>query len=221
MTKNDHRMTKNDHRMTKNDHRMTKNDHRMTKNDGTIERRNFEMSVKCIIFNKTIKRFIMKLKITLSILTVGIMVFILSSVSLAQTKPVNVALFNPIQIFPENNSIAGIRINLIYGKNVSVAGLDWGLINHVGTGGFTGIQWGAVNMCNGNVTGWQNGLVNFSDGNVEGFQWGWFNKGNHVSGFQLGIVNMAESMYGLQIGLLNFISKGGQFPVFPIVNWSF
>jgi len=29
------------------------------------------------------------------------------------------------------------------------------------------------------------------------------------------------SMKGLQIGLVNIIRQGGQFPVFPIVNWSF
>lgn len=145
----------------------------------------------------------------------------LPSITVSQSKPINIALFNPVQIFPEDNSITGIRINLIYGKNISVAGLDWGLVNHVGTGGFTGVQWGIVNLCDGNVTGWQNGIVNLGRENVEGFQWGWVNSGNHVSGFQLGLVNFAESMYGLQIGILNFIRTGGQFPVFPIVNWSF
>lgn len=150
-----------------------------------------------------------------------LILFALPSVVLAQSEPINVALFNPIQIFPENTSIEGIRINFIYGKNVSVTGLDWGLVNHVGSGGFKGVQWGAVNISDASVTGWQNGLVNISKGNVKGFQWGWFNSGDHVSGFQLGILNFAKSMYGLQIGLLNFIQTGGQFPVFPIINWSF
>jgi len=36
----------------------------------------------------------------------------------------------------------------------------------------------------------------------------------------LGFVNYAETMKGLQIGLINVIRQGGQFPVFPIVNWS-
>ena len=156
-----------------------------------------------------------------ALLTICFLFLFLSSLSHAQNKPINVALFNPIQIFPENNSITGVRINLIYGKNVSVEGLDWGLVNSVGNGGFTGIQWGFLNMDEGNFVGWQSGAVNLSDENVKGLQWGWFNSGKHVSGLQIGLINMAGSLYGIQIGLINFIKTGGQFPVFPIVNWSF
>ncbi len=159
-----------------------------------------------------------KISVLFAICIIGLL---FSASSIAQSKPVNIALFNPVQIFPENNSIHGIRINLIYGKNVEVEGFDWGLVNSVGSGGFTGIQWGFVNVDEGNVVGWQSGAVNLNDNNVKGFQWGWFNKGKHVSGLQLGLINMAESLYGLQIGLINFIQTGGQFPVFPIVNWSF
>lgn len=148
-------------------------------------------------------------------------IIVLSSVGKAQYKPINVALFNPIQIFPENNSIEGIRINLIYGKNVSMTGLDWGFVNDVGSGGFNGVQFGIANISEGNVVGWQDGLLNIDKNNVKGFQSGWYNSGGHVSGFQLGLVNYAESLYGLQIGILNIIKTGGQFPAFPIINWSF
>lgn len=153
--------------------------------------------------------------------TLIITILILPSLGNAQSRPVNIALFNPIQIFPEDNSIAGLRINLIYGKNVSMVGLDWGLINGVGSGGFTGLQFGLVNVCDGNVVGFQGGGLNLVDRNVEGFQWGWFNSGDHVSGFQLGLVNNARSMKGIQIGIINIIHTGGFMPVFPIVNWSF
>ncbi len=145
----------------------------------------------------------------------------LPSICAAQTEPINVALVDPIQIFPENNSIQGLRINLIYGKNASMEGLDWGLINAVGTGGLTGVQFGLANICDGNATGFQDGIVNLSNENFEGFQWGWVNSGTHVNGFQLGLVNYAGTMKGLQIGIINIIKTGGQFPVFPIVNWSF
>ena len=152
----------------------------------------------------------------------GILLLAMPYASSAQSsKPINVALVNPIQIFPEDNAIQGIRINFIYGKNVSMTGLDWGLANHVGAGEFTGLQLGAVNICDGNASGVQLGLVNYDQKNVEGFQWGWYNQGDFVNGFQLGLVNSAQTMKGLQIGLLNFIKTGGQFPVFPIVNWSF
>lgn len=145
----------------------------------------------------------------------------LPSICSAQSKPINVALIDPVQIFPESSPIEGLRINLIYGKNVSMAGLDWGLINAVGSGGFTGVQFALVNMCDGNVTAFQDGLVNLSKENFEGFQWGWFNSGSHVSGLQVGLVNYAGTMNGLQVGIINIIKTGGQFPVFPIVNWSF
>ena len=163
----------------------------------------------------------MKSKAIQTLVALTIAIIALPSMSSAQTEPVNVALFDPIQIFPESHSIVGLRINLIYGKNVSMVGLDWGLVNAVGTGGFTGLQWGFVNICDANTVGFQGGLVNLTKNNVEGFQYGWFNSGNHVSGFQLGLVNYAESMKGLQIGIVNIIKSGGQFPVFPIVNWSF
>lgn len=163
----------------------------------------------------------MRSKIIFAVLVTGILVLIFPFEGTAQSKPINVALVNPIQIFPEDNTIQGIRLNFIYGKNVSMVGFDWGLANHVGTGGFTGLQWGAVNICDGICKGVQLGLVNYDQKNVEGFQWGWYNRGDYVNGFQLGLVNSAETMKGLQIGIINFIKTGGQFPVFPIVNWSF
>ena len=150
-----------------------------------------------------------------------LMIFCLPSFGIAQSKPINIALFNPIQIFPEDNSIKGLRINLIYGKNVSMVGLDWGLVNHIGTGGFAGAQWGAVNICDGSFSGLQGGLLNLDKENVEGFQYGWYNSGDYVSGLQLGLVNSAQTMKGVQIGIVNMIKSGGLFPVFPIVNWSF
>jgi hypothetical protein len=63
--------------------------------------------------------------------------------------------------------------------------------------------------------------VNFVRQDFEGFQWGIVNYARYANGFQLGLVNYAGSMKGLQIGLVNIIDQGGQFPVFPIVNWSF
>ena len=164
------------------------------------------------------------MKSTLILATGIICLFILvmPSASVAQSsKPVNIALVNPIQIFSEETPIEGLRLNFIYGKNVSMTGLDLGLANHAGTGGFAGLQYGAVNICDGKCGGVQIGLVNYDQNNVDGFQWGWYNRGNYVNGFQLGLVNSAETMKGLQIGILNFIKTGSQFPVFPIVNWSF
>ncbi|MBT8387148.1 MAG: hypothetical protein KJO12_07020, partial [Ignavibacteria bacterium] len=71
-----------------------------------------------------------------------------------QEKPIQLSLFNPIQIFPESSSIAGFRFNLIYGKNANVTGLDLGLVNQT-TGTQTGVQWGGLNLNDGGFKGWQ------------------------------------------------------------------
>ena len=57
----------------------------------------------------------MKLNSMWAICAIGILIFVLSSISSAQSKPINIALFNPVQVFPEDNSIEGLRIIFIYG----------------------------------------------------------------------------------------------------------
>jgi hypothetical protein len=138
-----------------------------------------------------------------------------------QDRPVQLALFTPIQLFPESNSISGIRLSLIYGRNVNVTGVDLGLVNHTTKGTTTGVQWGLVGLSDADFMGWQDNGVNIVKGNFEGLQWGFVNYANHANGLQLGVVNYARSLKGLQIGLVNIIKQGGAFPVFPIVNWSF
>lgn len=58
---------------------------------------------------------------------------LMAAPAFAQNKPVQLALVTPIQIFPEDNSITGVRLNLLYGRNASVTGLDLGLVNHTTT----------------------------------------------------------------------------------------
>lgn len=145
----------------------------------------------------------------------------LSTQAFAQSKPVQLSLFTPVQIFNENVPISGIRLSLIYGRSVSVTGLDWGLVNHTTTGKSMGVQFGFVGIADADFVGWQDNWVNVVKGDFEGFQWGAVNYANYANGLQLGIVNYAATMKGLQIGLVNIIGQGGQFPVFPIVNWSF
>ena len=139
----------------------------------------------------------------------------------AQNRPVQLAIVAPLQIFPEDDPISGIRLNLIYGRNVSVTGLDLGLINHTTTGMTKGLQFGLVGLADTDFLGWQDNWVNVTKGKFEGFQWGAVNYSLDMSGFQLGVVNYAESMHGLQVGLVNIIRVGGVLPVLPIINWSF
>jgi hypothetical protein len=157
----------------------------------------------------------------------------LASAAHAANSPVQIALFSPAQIVSADKSVSGIRLDLIYGKNVNVTGVDWGLVNHdTGTGfawqagavnlvekDFTGYQEGWVNMTRGEFTGFQSGLYNQSQ-SMNGLAFGWVNVTKHMHGVQVGLLNMTETMHGLQIGVGNVIQKS-KVPFLPIVNWSF
>ena len=145
----------------------------------------------------------------------------LSTQVFAQSKPIQLSLVTPVQIFDESIPISGIRLSLIYGRSVSVTGLDWGLVNHTTTGKSMGVQFGLVGIADADFVGWQDNAVNIVKNDFEGLQWGLVNYADYANGLQLGFVNYAATMKGLQIGLVNIIGQGGQFPVFPIVNWSF
>ncbi|MFH2048080.1 MAG: hypothetical protein ABIJ12_01440 [bacterium] len=148
-------------------------------------------------------------------------IVILSPSILANERHIQVSLFTPVQIFPEGDIITGLRINILYGRNTTVKGLDIGLVNHTTSGISKGLQYGFVGIVDADFVGWQDNAVNIVNQNFEGFQSGIVNYAHYASGFQLGFVNYAASMKGLQIGLVNIIKQGGAFPVFPIVNWSF
>lgn len=154
--------------------------------------------------------------------------------ALAETRPIQLSLINPIQIFPQGDSVKGIRLNLIYGVNQDVKGLDLGLINHT-RGDGKGIQYGPIGLVDGDFTGWQNGIVTMTRGRFNGlqtgfyngagtgemFQWGIINVGKDIAGLQVGIVNVAENLHGLQIGLVNVIKSKDKLPFLPLVNWKF
>ena len=150
-------------------------------------------------------------------------------------KNFELALFPGVQIRGEDSAIQILRLG-IYNRNVSVKGLDIGIVNET-TGGVTkGLQVGVVGLTRGDFSGWQNNIVNIVQGEFNGFQGsgiynrmgqgeafqlGIFNRADDISGFQLGIVNWAGNMRGIQIGLINIIDGKESFQFLPIVNWSF
>jgi hypothetical protein len=139
----------------------------------------------------------------------------------AQEKPIQLSLFNPVQIVPEDQSVKGFRFNLLYGKNAAMTGLDIGLVN-MSTSLQQGVQLGAVSITNGGFVGWQNNFVSISKGNSTGLQWSSVNyHDGYFHGLQLAVVNYAATMNGIQVGLINIIKEGGFLPVFPIFNFSF
>ena len=124
-----------------------------------------------------------------------------------KSRPAQFAFVNPVQVFPEGDSIKFFRFNMIYGSNQNMNGFDIGLVNRV-NGNLEGVQWGAFNWVEGNARVWQWGVVNMTKG--------------QTSGLQLGLVNITGSLNGLQIGLVN-VNHGGKryMKVLPIVNWAF
>jgi hypothetical protein len=118
-----------------------------------------------------------------------------------EKRPIQLSLVAPLQIFPEEDTIAGFRLNVIYGSNVAVSGFDLGVANHTTTGAFKGVQFGILGLADTEFIGWQNNWVNITMERFEGFY--------------------TERMHGIQVGLINIIKEGGAFPFFPIVNWSF
>jgi hypothetical protein len=152
-----------------------------------------------------------------------------------ETKPVQLALFNPAQIFNESIGIKGVRLNLLYGRNVFVKGLDVGLVNTCGGGESVGFQWGILGYVEGGYLGIQWNMFNLTEGQFSGLQWGIYNDvGNgeglqaglvntsgHMQGLQVSLVNYTETMHGVQVGLVNIIRKKEKLPVFVLFNWSF
>jgi hypothetical protein len=142
-------------------------------------------------------------------------------IQLSAQSPIQVALFNPIQIIPESNSVSGLRLNLIYGRNNNVGGIDLGLVNST-SGNQVGFQWGMLGLNQGDFTGWQYNFINVTNGNFLGLQTGFisYNSGK-VSGLQFSLFNYAATLNGIQLGLINVIGRGGFLPVFPFFNFSF
>lgn len=153
----------------------------------------------------------------------------------AADKPFEFALFTPIQVRGEADAINVLRFSLIYGSNVSVKGLDVGLVARTTGGVSKGLQYALVGINDGDFVGWQNSGVSITRGTFTGLQTGaytevgsgealqagLFNRARRVSGLQLGLINYADDLYGVQIGLVNIIRSKEAFGVLPIVNWKF
>jgi hypothetical protein len=174
---------------------------------------------------------------TLAVLgTVLMGLSLLPSSSLAQEKPFQLSFIGPtMQLVDDDADVKGFRLNLLYGVNRNVTGLDLGLINRT-TEDFKGYQGGLVGVTHGRVSGWQdNWAVNVAEGQFyglqtglvnlvgtgEGVQFGAYNSADYMSGLQIAVVNFAEDLNGVQVGLINIIRSKGSFPILPLVNWKF
>jgi hypothetical protein len=139
------------------------------------------------------------------------LVLILAPLAAAgETKPVQLAVFDPVQLVPKEESIGGVRLSLFYTVNKDVTGfsLVWLGVNRA-TGDVAGLEIGLGNWVEGAVYGGQIGIVNHAGRRAVGMQYGMANvvEGD-FTGLQWGLVNWTEGyMHGCQYGLLN-VSKG-------------
>jgi hypothetical protein len=126
-------------------------------------------------------------------------------------RPIQLALFNPVQIHPESASIFGLRLSLFYGHNRNVSGFDYVVLGaNVTDGDFAGVGWSwfGANIVHGQAMGWQSGLANFAGDGLLGLQTGFFNMaGGESTGVQLGAVNVAEVMAGVQLSAVNVATE--------------
>jgi hypothetical protein len=149
-----------------------------------------------------------------------------------------VSFIHPLQVYSDDYSVDCFRLDIIYGVNEDVKGVDIGMINET-KHNVHGFEWGLVNQVKDDFGGWQLGLVNEVHHDFKGFQLGllanrtkgscqgfqasvFFNDAEEdLRGLQLGIVNNTGSLYGVQIGLLNFNDDERYLGFFPFIRAAF
>jgi len=154
------------------------------------------------------------MKLFKQMILVILMLSIAVSAHAVEWTPFQLSFFNPVQLFPEETKVQGVRINLLYGVNKELDGIDYGLVNRT-KGTTNGVQVGAFPFGGVNITENLNGVqiggviagANLASGEDKGFQLagiaGGVNSAGNMDGIQLaGIwagVNMADNLNGIQI----------------------
>lgn len=156
-------------------------------------------------------------KIKHSIVAFGFLTACLFSASASQAAitPLSVGIVPPIQFPPEDFSITGARLSLLWGQHRDVYGIDVGLLGNITNQDFVGLGVaGGFNATYGTtkILGLQlAGIGNFntSKTSVYGLQVALFTNYNsaesEIYGLQLSAVNMSEftTITGAQVGVYN------------------
>jgi hypothetical protein len=148
----------------------------------------------------------------------------------AAVSPISFGIVRPIQFPPEDFTVTGARISLLWGEHRNMYGLDLGLMGNITEQEFTGLAIsGVFNMTMGNTTivglqlaGLTNintnkvfvgGLqlaagmnINEAASTVAGLQAALLanlSPFTDIYGVQMGLYNRAAIVHGLQIGLVN------------------
>ena len=121
-----------------------------------------------------------------------------------QSAPIAVALWNPVQTSDENTSIRGFRLDLPYGKNYDMQGLDLGIASET-TRNLTGASFTLGSSVGHNVIGVQSSFVlALAGGTVYGLQEGIYSQAKDLHGVQFGVVTQVERQsYGARFAAVN------------------
>jgi len=136
------------------------------------------------------------------------------------TAPIAVALWNPVQTSDENTSIHGLRLDLPYGKNYDVRGLDFGFASQT-TRNLTGASFTLGSTVGHDVLGVQSGFVlAVAGGTVYGLQEGIYSEAKSLHGAQFGVVTQVnQRSYGARFAAVN-LGDDHEGAEFGIVNYS-
>jgi hypothetical protein len=171
------------------------------------------------------------MKKSISLLLSAFMIFI-SAPAFAAFSPLAVSIVPPVQFPPEDFTITGVRLSLLYGRQRDVYGFDFGVLGNITNQTFVGTAVsGLFNINHGmtdivgiqaaavanwstqklDVYGVQVALTNIveAESSVNGLQLSLANMSSHttIRGFQVGVYNVARSVYGFQVGLINVVDN--------------
>jgi hypothetical protein len=147
------------------------------------------------------------------------------------------SIFSPIQLYPDNYDVYGVRLNLIYGENNSMYGADFGFYSALKNNMY-GVQLAAVacsrdgdamgvsaatiaNMSIGNDGGLSMaGFMSLASGEFSGLQIAAVCRAQRFKGVQVGVFNHCDDFKGFQFGLVN-ICRNQYLPFTILLNFRF
>ncbi len=176
-----------------------------------------------------------------ALLTLVLLFFAVLSLPAFDNTALQLSIWSPkLQLVPPEITISGLKLNLPYGSNCQITGIDLGLVSitreegadlearvaafqmnlfNSNSGSFSGLQLGVVNLSD-TSSGIIVGAVNSTNSRASGIQLGLVNTSLEFRGLEVGLVNYTEFLEGVQIGLINIATKS-TLPFFPFINMCF
>lgn len=113
----------------------------------------------------------------------------------------------------------GVAIDGLYGRYVSVWGLQAGLVGRATD--LYGLSVSAVSIVDSRMGGMQVGAFYSWSNEMMGIQAGLVNYADRVIGMQIGLVNNCRRLTGMQVGLWNSVTGRGYLGSVPFLNIGF